>query len=999
MSYWNVIARNALAGAISAVAFVLLTAAAYAQDTLNGVALIIGQSKYEQIPALPNPANDARAMAKLLTDLGFDARSVSDRDAGKLKRDLERFVEDAEGADVAFLYYSGHGIESGGENWLIPIDAGMSSLDDAGQSLVAISSVVDELKEIVPVTIVLLDACRTNPFPAGAMVRKEPGGEATPIGSGGLTPVRGAAALDSEPKATENLGMVVGFAAEPGQPALDGDAGGNSPYAAALLRHLGAMNGVEFGAVMRMVTEEVYLDTKAKQRPWVNESLRRMLYFGVAQDEPSGDDALITGERRKLLLTISELPSVNRAQVELVASRDAVPLDSLYGVLRAMGTEQIPEDPNELSRMLDQQAARLKEMFDRARALDTSDPETKKLLASADTAIREGAIETARGFLDDAVGRVEKNEQNVDDIEDEIRKKRVADAAIYAQRADVAALAFDFAAAAADYRKAFELVEKWDETLRWNYKNKEAEALHALGDATGDQAASLAAIDAYKLLLGYVPYGEENRDWAITRNNMAVVVQTLGERSSDPAKLQEALEIFQASLAVFEREKDDVNWAAAQNNIGNVLLELGQRQADPAQIKAAVEAFRASLTRRDRSKVPLDWASSQNSIGLALVSLAERSGDGKLVAEAEAAYAAALEEYNRATSPAEWAMVQNNLGNALNLLGGLQGDQATLERAVQAYTAAIEVRTREQLPMRWAMTTLNLGNAFANLGKLEAGTDSLWKADEAYRAALTVYTRERSPLDWAAVQNNLGSVLQTLGQRGGNYLKIGESVDAYRASQQVYTREALPLDWAMASFNIGNSLQLIGSITNDPAKLQEAADSFSAALKVYSRETHPHQWALAQAGLGTVLQSLARFQTDTKMLHQAVEARRAALTVLTRESAPIDWANAQNGLGTCLLNLSNFEQDGKYLPEAKAAFEATLQVFTEDYQPVQWAFAVNNVGDVHWSMGTRGGGKPDFDKALENFEIARAYFDSAGYVQIVSLMDDKIKLIKDGMKN
>ena len=72
-------------------------------------------------------------MVKLLSDLGFDARSVSDRDAKKLKRDLERFVEDAEGADVAFLYYSGHGIESGGENWLIPVDADVSSLGDAAR--------------------------------------------------------------------------------------------------------------------------------------------------------------------------------------------------------------------------------------------------------------------------------------------------------------------------------------------------------------------------------------------------------------------------------------------------------------------------------------------------------------------------------------------------------------------------------------------------------------------------------------------------------------------------------------------------------------------------------------------------------------------------------------------------------------------------------------------------------------------------------------------------
>ena len=86
-------------------------------------------------------------MVKLLSDLGFDARSVSDRDAAKLKRDLERFVEDAEGADVAFLYYSGHGIEAGGENWLVPVDADVSSLDNAGEALVPLSAVMDELKD------------------------------------------------------------------------------------------------------------------------------------------------------------------------------------------------------------------------------------------------------------------------------------------------------------------------------------------------------------------------------------------------------------------------------------------------------------------------------------------------------------------------------------------------------------------------------------------------------------------------------------------------------------------------------------------------------------------------------------------------------------------------------------------------------------------------------------------------------------------------------------
>jgi hypothetical protein len=92
-----------LFSALLALVFLALPVALHAEGKpLKGVALVIGQSKYEHIPELANPANDAREMVKLLSDLGFDARSVSDRDAKKLKRDLERFVEDAEGADVAF---------------------------------------------------------------------------------------------------------------------------------------------------------------------------------------------------------------------------------------------------------------------------------------------------------------------------------------------------------------------------------------------------------------------------------------------------------------------------------------------------------------------------------------------------------------------------------------------------------------------------------------------------------------------------------------------------------------------------------------------------------------------------------------------------------------------------------------------------------------------------------------------------------------------------------
>ncbi|BCG94065.1 caspase family protein [Mesorhizobium sp. 131-2-1] len=977
------------------VAGLLCLAASLARgaENLKGVALIVGQSNYQHIAALPNPANDARDMAKMLTDLGFDARSVTDRDASKLKRDLERFVEDAEGADVAFIYYSGHGIEAGGENYMVPVDADVSSLKDADNAMVPISAVMDELKKTVPVTIMLLDACRTNPFPPGAVLRPAPTASATPIGAGGLEPLRGAKALDNAP-ATENLGTVIGFAAEPGRPALDGATGENSPYAAALLRHLVAMKGTEFGSVMRMVTEEVYLDTKARQRPWVNESLRRLLYFGVAPVEPTGDDGLITGERRQLLLTIADLPDPKRSQVELASLQDGVPLDALYGVLRALGTDKIPEDPTDLQKVLDAQAERLKKMLSERDALSTDDPEIKRLVDSADKAIGQGAIVTARNFLDEAVGRVEQTSGAVDQAEELVRQKRLADAAIYARRADASALVFDYKSAAGDYGKAFALVEKWDDKLRWNYKNQEAEALNAHGDATGDKQALQQAIDAYRIILDFIPNGEQNRDWAITRNNMAVVLQTIGERETDTARLEQAAQIFRDSLAVFERERDDLNWAAAQNNLANVLLKIGERESDPKRLNEAVAAMRATLEKRPRDKVPLDWAASQNNLGLALYALSEREPGGERLTEAEAAYRLALQEYTRQKAPVQWAMVENNLGNTLVTLGTLRNDQAKVTEAATAFRAALEVRTSDTFPVSWATSRLNLGNALSSAARFDLGTAELEEAATAYGDALTVFTRQRFPMDWASTQNNLGSVYQTLGQRTLDPARLEQSVAAFRAARRIYTRRAFPLDWAMTAYNLGNTLQLLGGLSDKPEHYKDAAMAYRDALREYKRETTPRQWALAQAGLGSALHWLSMSEADTRTLADSVAARRVALEVLTFETAPVDWANAQNGIGMSLLNLGTLGRTGKYLDEAEAAFQATLKVFTRESQPMQWAFAQNNLGDVQWNRASFGGGKADYRKAIEFFENAKQGFAEAGNTMPIPLTDKKIELVK-----
>lgn len=977
------------------VAFLAAALPALAQKSLYGIALVVGQSEYEHLDPLPNPANDAREIVKLLTDLGFDARSVTDRDAARLRRDLERFAEDAEDADVALLYYSGHGIEAGGENWLLPVDVDESSLDNASDAMVALSPLIDRLKASVPVTIVLLDACRTNPFPAGALIRPAPDAAPVTVGEGGLTVVRGAARLTEAAPASDNLGVVIGFAAEPGLPALDGAPGSNSPYATALLRHLAAMQGAEFGQVMRMVTEEVYLTTKTQQRPWVNESLRRELYFGVQPAVLTGDEALITGERRQLLLTIAELPDINRVQVEKVAVRDGVPLDALYGILRALDETAEPKDPSEMERLLEAQAERLRKMVSERAALRTDDPEILELSEAADRAISEGAIQTARVFMDRAVKRVEETRDDVDDLEELLRRKRVSDAAIYARRADAAALAFAFRDAAADYARAYELVEKWDAALAWNYKNLQAETLRSHGEATGERAALDEALDAYDIVLRMLPGDDRGRDWAITRNNMAVVLNTIGENSEDTAELVAAQAMFEEALAVFATLDDDLNWASARNNIGNINLTIGMREATVGRIEQALTDFEAALARRPRAEVPTDWAQTQNNIAIASFTLFERNGDAALLDRAEASYRAALEVFTRSEYPIDWGVTQNNLGNTLNAIGLRRNDIAYHDQAVAAFEAALEVRDPRSWPLLWATTKVNLGNAHSHRSRHEMSTDALQLARAAYEDALGVLTRRETPLGWASAQNNLGSALQTIGQRTADLEMLGRSETAFSMARQVYRRKDFPLDWAMTQHNAGNTLQLMGTVSGEPSHYRNAVVAFRQALQEFTRERTPMQWANAMASMGSSYQGLAYSDSTTGSLKDCVEARRGALEVLTMENAPVEWATAKNGLGTCLLNLSTREGDGSHLDEAIEAFEQSKAVFTRQDQPLQWAFAENNIGDVHWNLATLGGGRPDYLKAIDRFESAKEGFGEAGQYAAILLADQKIGLIRE----
>ena len=158
--------RHALLKFIVPTALLLGTQSAFAESRL---ALVIGQSAYRSVPALPNPANDARAVTQMLTDSGFEVSTAADLSQGQMREAVSDFAGKvaAKGVDtVALVFYAGHGLQIDGENFLVPIDIDPKREADIPIQAVRLNDILNTLTSVPSkMRILMLDACRNNPFP------------------------------------------------------------------------------------------------------------------------------------------------------------------------------------------------------------------------------------------------------------------------------------------------------------------------------------------------------------------------------------------------------------------------------------------------------------------------------------------------------------------------------------------------------------------------------------------------------------------------------------------------------------------------------------------------------------------------------------------------------------------------------------------------------------------------------------------------------------------
>ena len=239
-------------GALPAVIALLSLLSAGPATAEKRIALVVGNSAYQNITRLDNPRNDATLMAETLSGLGFTLIGGSaqlDLDKAALDIDVQNFGRQIQGADVALFYYAGHGVQVNGSNYLVPVGANPTREADVDFQMVDINLVLRQMQGSgTRLNVVILDACRNNPF-----------------GARGLRSADGGLAQMRAPE-----GTLISYATQPGSVAQDGS-GGHSPYTKALATTI-KQAGLDIFQTFNQVGLAVKRETGGSQQPWVSSS-------------------------------------------------------------------------------------------------------------------------------------------------------------------------------------------------------------------------------------------------------------------------------------------------------------------------------------------------------------------------------------------------------------------------------------------------------------------------------------------------------------------------------------------------------------------------------------------------------------------------------------------------------------------------------------------------------------------------------------------------------
>lgn len=742
------------------------------------VALVMGADAYRSLRPLDNAVNDALAIRDALEALGFEVTLETDRTLRRMRGALKDFREDAAGADVALLFFAGHGMEVAGHNRLLPVDADPASLEALERSTLPLEEARAALASVSKVALVVLDACRNDPFAADPKA----GRGAMAIGADIDSAVR--PGLGRVGRA-ENV--LFAFAAAPGETASDGD-DGNSPFTAALARYL-ATDGLEIRSVLTLVQQEVYDRTRGRQLPYVESGLPRLFF--------ASPDGATLPERERLLLAMADVTPELRLQVEAVAASNDMPLAPLYGALLESGGGAGGSE--ETAARLQSAADAFVAVREQLRKLGAADPEVARLRGEAERQLALGAFDAARARLAEAAGLDSRSRQA---LKANFVERTLSEAATRLISGGAARAALRYRLAIGDYEQALALYDEvGDAALAPEHADRRLAALETLGllhETAGDVTA---ARDAYESLRHWAARRAQDDPDPSIRRDLAKANARLGDTLVALGDLDAALDAYGEArdlLAQLTALPAGAPWlrdlATVEDGIGNARLSRGELQA---ALDAYGESLRINLQRvkeapddPDRLR---DLTVSYDELGDVLRVM------GDLAAARQAFEASlAIRERLLADDP-EGHAAQRNVSVSRDKIGDVLRDMGEAEDALASYRRALViVQAMADRDPDNTQLVRDIGVGGNKIGNVLRDMDDLDGAESAFGGSLavmrTLAARDPANTQW---QRDLSVTLEKLADIARLQGETAAALAGYE--------ESLPITRRLAARDPGNA--------------------------------------------------------------------------------------------------------------------------------------------------------------------------------------------------
>lgn len=843
-------------------AFVLSAGMAWAEGKH---ALVIAAADYDQLRDLANPVPDAASVADLLDGLGFEVTLETDRDLRRTRRALEDFAEDAAGAELVLFYYAGHGTEVGGENRLLPTDTRTESPEALRESSLPLTEVVGALTAIAPATVMILDACRNDPFAGTGL--EELARAAVPLeGAQGLALAEGFARVGP----AENL--IYAFATAPGDTASDGPEGAHSPFAEALMRHL-VTPGLEFRTALTLVTQDVYDRTRGAQTPYFESGLPDLVF--AAGQLPD------LGERDGLLLAMAGIAPDLRAEIETLAADRQMPLAPLYAAVLANGLETQSAPARRAA--LEEAAESYADFQNRLTLLSTSDPRVEELRRAAAADMALGARQTALDRYDEAAAIDAEAGEAAGEV---FVSRKVSQAVTLLQKADAARAGLDRDLALRTLEEV-EAILALVEPLGIPREAMEART-NALWDRgnllmlMGDTAGALAVFRQWQDLatarsaaapedMGFL------RDLGVSRNNVGDVLVKQGDLTGAAAAYDAAL-VVAADLAT--RAPDNMKWQSdvlvVRIKMGDVRLALGDQSGAEQEFRAAIAVADGLLAAEPGTA---EWqrmqAVGQERLGDLLMQRGDLAGAGVAIKAAlathQARHDASPEDMD---TQRDLALALEKLGTLLSLSGDLAGAEARLR---ESQALSLDLMQRDPANTLWQR---DLSVSHMRMATLQFQIGDLARAETSVRAALALrealVTVDPANLEW---RRDLSSALTRLGDMALARKDVAGAEEAYRRALAIAEDMAV-LDPGNADWqrDLGISRERLGDALQAKGDMAGAEGAYRAALEVSgalaARDSGNTGWQVDHA-LGRV--KLAFLLADPRPEFEAALATLKAL--------------------------------------------------------------------------------------------------------------------------